>query len=288
LSRSAGKTLDERATARRRPGGGRAAAGWRLRFQPTILCLNPGTKESPVANVMLNDKTFTGPAAATVETTDRMTIGGTILRSAVLTTVALVFGTVGWNNVGVILAPSGGLIFLLVFLGLIGLSFVAARNPRTAVWVGPIYAVVVGVWAGAISRVYEQLYQGVVPQAVLATISVLAVTLALYSLRIVRVTPRFVQVVMAATLGVLGLYLVNIAAGFFGASFIVPSALGIAISVVTSLVAAFNLFLDFHFVEQGVNAGAPKYMEWYSAFGLVATIVWLYLELLRLLSFFRN
>ena len=242
-----------------------------------------------MANVMLNDKTFSGASGPIArEATDRMTIGGTILRSAVLTVVALVFGTVGWNNVATVLNTASGLVFLVVLLGLIGLSFVAARNPRMAVWIGPVYAVVVGVWAGAISRVYEQMYQGVVPQAVLATISVLVVTLLLYTLRIVRVSPRFVQVVLAATLGVIGLYVVDIVASFFGASFIEATPLGIGISVVTSLVAAFNLFVDFYFVEQGVKAGAPRYMEWYSAFALVATIVWLYLELLRLLSFVRR
>ncbi len=267
-----------------------------------------------MANVMLNDKTFragspavdggnvaaaaaagsadlgmaagTGTAARPGEAV--MTVNGTIVRAALLVVIALCTGSVGWAYAPVVLAPGAWLVFLVVWVALIGMSFWAARNPRMAVVVGPLYAVVAGVWAGAISRVFEAAYQGVVTQAVLATLAVLAVTLALYTLRIVRVTNRFVQVVVAATLGVLLLYVGAFVASLFGFNLFTPSPLGIAISVLTSGVAAFNLFLDFHFIEMGVTAGAPAYMEWYCAFGLLATIIWLYLELLRLLSFIRR
>jgi uncharacterized YccA/Bax inhibitor family protein len=258
-----------------------------------------------MANAMLNDKTFsiaagggaaaagaamgTATAATRAETGAKtMTIGGTSLKASLLVAIALAAGTVGWNNVGTILQPSSALIFLVVYLGLIGMTFVAAKNPGLAIVIGPIYAVVTGVWGGAISQVYNAQYAGIVLQALLATVSVMLVTLVLYSFRIVRVSSRFIQVVVAATFGVLFLYLALFVLQFFGINALGSGWIGLAISAVTATVAAFNLFLDYHFIEVGVNEGAPASMEWYAAFGLLATLVWLYFEILRLLSYFRD
>jgi uncharacterized YccA/Bax inhibitor family protein len=143
-------------------------------------------------------------------------------------------------------------------------------------------------WGGAISQVYNAHYQGIVLQALLATITVMLVTLVLYSFRIIRVTSRFIQVVVAATFGVLFLYLALFVLQFFGVNVLNSGWLGFAISAVTATVAAFNLFLDYHYIEVGVNEGAPASMEWFAAFGLLATLVWLYFEMLRLLSYFRD
>jgi len=256
-----------------------------------------------MANAMLNDKTFavaSGGVAAgigmgEVGTAERstagaatMTIGGTSAKAALLVAIALAAGTVGWNNVGTLLTPQSSLLFLVIYIGLIGMTFVAARNPKIAIVLGPLYAVVTGVWGGAISQVYNAQFAGIVLQALLATVTVMLVTLTLYSFRIVRVSNRFVQVVMAATFGVLFLYLALFVLQLFGVNAMGSGWLGLAISAVTATVAAFNLFVDYHFIEQGVNEGAPKYMEWFSAFGLLATLVWLYFEMLRLLSYFRD
>ena len=256
-----------------------------------------------MANAMLNDKTFAladGAAAADIGLSSAgagvraetgaatMTIGGTSVKAALLVAVALAAGTVGWNNVGTILTPANSLIFLVIYIGLIAMTFFAAKNPRIAIVLGPLYAVVSGLWGGAISQVYNTQFNGIVLQALLATVTVMLVTLTLYSFRIVRVSSRFVQVVMAATLGVLFLYLALFVLQFFGVDALGSGWVGLAISGVTATVAAFNLFLDYHFIEQGVSAGAPKSMEWFSAFGLLATLVWLYFEMLRLLSYFRD
>lgn len=254
-----------------------------------------------MANTMLNDKTFadgsaaiapgtlTGQAGARSESGVRtMTIGGTSLKAALLVVIALVAGTFGWQYAAKLLTGYSALIFLVVYLGLIGVTFYAARNPRVAIVLGPVYAVVAGTWAGAISAVYNAQFQGIVLQALLATATVMLATLVLYAFRVVRVTNRFVQVVLAMTFGVLIMYLVLWVASLFGFNAFASGWLGFAISLFTAGVAAFNLFVDYHFIEQGVDAGAPASMEWYSAFGLLATLVWLYLELLRLLSYLRN
>ena len=256
-----------------------------------------------MANAMLNDKTFAianggvaagvglsqaGSSARSEAGTATMTIGGTSAKAGLLVAIALAAGTVGWNNVGTILTPSSSLIFLVIYIGLIAMTFFAAKRPQIAIVLGPLYAVVSGVWGGAISQVYNTQFEGIVLQALLATVTVMLVTLVLYSFRIVRVSNRFVQVVMAATLGVLFLYLALFVLQFFGVNAMGSGWLGLAISAVTATVAAFNLFVDYHFIEQGVNAGAPKSMEWFSAFGLLATLVWLYFEMLRLLSYFRD
>lgn len=257
-----------------------------------------------MANAMLNDKTFAvgGAGAATAADaglsatsdaraatgTRTMTIAGTSFKTVVLVAIALAAGTVGWNNVGTLMQPSSALIFLVIYVGLIAMTFWAGRNPAVAIVVGPLYAVVAGVWGGAISQVYNAQYQGIVLQALLSTVTVLLVTLVLYAFRIVRVSNRFVQVVMAATLGVLFLYLALFVLQLFGINAMASGWIGFGISVVTAGVAAFNLFVDYHFIEQGVNQGAPASMEWFCAFGLLATLVWLYFELLRLLSYLRN
>ncbi len=257
-----------------------------------------------MANAMLNDKTFavaaggaaaagaglgaTSDSARAAAEAKTMTIGGTSIKATLLVAIALTAGTVGWNNVGTLMRPSSAMIFLVIYLGLIGMTFLAAKNPGIAIVLGPLYAVVAGAWGGAISQVYNAQYQGIVLQALLATISVMLVTLVLYSFRIVRVSSRFIQVVVAATFGVLFLYLALFVLQLFGVNVLGSGWLGFAISAVTATVAAFNLFLDYHFIEVGVNEGAPASMEWYAAFGLLATLVWLYFEMLRLLSYLRR
>ncbi|HTG46872.1 MAG TPA: Bax inhibitor-1/YccA family protein [Actinomycetota bacterium] len=244
-----------------------------------------------MAQQMLNERTFSPQSVAAV-TRDRptgrsMTVGGTVLKTLVLLIVTCAFAVVGWDHAARVIKTTSGPAWLLGFFLLIALSFLAIANPRIAPIGGLVYAVLMGLWIGAISQVYEVAYDGIVAQALLATLAVVFVCLLLYAFRIVKVTPRFALVVIAATLGIGVLYLTAWILSIFGTSlrfWTDPTPAGIAISVVICIVAALNLFLDFAFVDQGVAAGAPASMGWYSAWGLLATVVWLYLEVLYLLA----
>ena len=237
---------------------------------------------------MLNEQTFT---AANIErigaSGDRtMSVNGVIARTLVLFAVTVVFGVIGWTRAEGVLTASP-LLVIGGFAALVGLSIAAARNPRLAAPAGFAYAVIMGVWAGAISRVYNEQYSGIVLQAVLATASVFLAMLFLYVTRIVRVTKKMASIIMAATMGIALLYIISLVLSLFGAqpSFLTDSSpLGILLSIGICIVASLNLLLDFSFIEQGVAAGAPAAYEWYGAFALLSTLVWLYLEILRLLA----
>jgi uncharacterized YccA/Bax inhibitor family protein len=175
----------------------------------------------------------------------------------------------------------GGLIFAMVTV------FKKTWAPITA----PIYAVLEGLALGGISAIYEVRFAGLPMQAVGLTFGVLVALLLVYRTGIIRVTDKFRMGVVAATGGIFVFYLLTWILGFFGVRF--PSVfgaglLGIGISVAIVIVAALNLVLDFDLIESGTRAGAPKYMEWYGAFGLMVTLIWLYLEILRLLSKLRS
>lgn len=232
-----------------------------------------------------------------------MTVNGTIRATAVLFALLLVGAAVGWAMVGepsiVIrngIAYEQSAIPALAWGGLIvgvGLTFLLMFKPRLAPYVAPVYAVVEGVFLGAVSRGYENAWDGIVVQAAGATIAVFAVMLALYRTRIIKVTERFRTVVTAATIGVMVFYgvslLIRLVAGADSIRFLSsPSLLGIGLSVLVAGLAAFNLALDFDFIERGERQRLDKRFEWYAAFGLLVTIVWLYLELLRLMSKLRS
>jgi uncharacterized YccA/Bax inhibitor family protein len=175
----------------------------------------------------------------------------------------------------------------LVVFGALGVALLTIFKPNLARFTAPVYALLEGAFLGAISAAYNAAFDGIVLQAIGLTIGVFAVMLFLFATRIIAVTDKLRMGIVAATGAVLLMYLVNMVLSLFNSS--VPflhnsSLVGIAISLVIVAVAAFNLLLDFDFVERGVAAGAPKQTEWYAAFGLLVTIVWLYLEVLRLLS----
>jgi uncharacterized YccA/Bax inhibitor family protein len=228
-----------------------------------------------------------------------MTIKGSITATAVLFVLLLASAAVGWaatspatNNpqTGAIEVtfPVVAMIGVIVgFIAVIALYF----KPHLAKYLGPVYAIAEGFFVGAISRVFEEQWNGIVVQAAGATIAVFAVMLALYGTRIIKVTDRMRRTIIFATLGVMALYLVSFVFLLFGAS--VPfindaSGLGIAFSVLVCGLAAFNLMLDFDFIERGAKAGLAKDYEWVAAVGLLVTIVWLYLEILRLLAKLRS
>jgi uncharacterized YccA/Bax inhibitor family protein len=244
-----------------------------------------------MSHQMLNEGTFSAPVVTKVaEKPGTMSIGGTIARALFLVLLTLICATFGWNAAADVLISSGFL-FFLAYLGLLALTIAAVHNPRIAPVAGIVYALLMGTWVGAISRVYEVKYEGIVGQALLATLTVFIACLLLYSLRVVRVTGQFIKVVLGATLGIGLLYLLAWFLSIFGIDLLFlenpGNPTGIAISVVISIVAAMNLFVDFKVIEVGVQAGAPKAMEWYSAFALLSTIIWLYVEVLRLIARLR-
>ncbi len=243
---------------------------------------------------VLNDKTFS--AANTQQLTGgravskSMTYGGTIVRSLFLMVITLGFAAVGWQWAARV-ATTSGLWFFLGYILLIALTFAAVNNPRIAAVAGIVYAVLMGTWMGSISRIYESYYDGIVGQALLTTVCVFIACLLLYSLRVVRVTGKFVRILIISMVGIMFLYLFGWFVSIFGVrlNFLYNgSPAGIAISLVICIVAAMSLIADFAVVETGVNSGAPAGFEWYAAFGLQTTLVWLYLEILILLARVRS
>jgi uncharacterized YccA/Bax inhibitor family protein len=244
---------------------------------------------------MLNEQTFALPAPPTPidldaqRVTGVMTVNGVVTRAVLLLALAMASATWGWTQEDI--GATQGSILMVGLLALIVLSLVTAAKPKLAVVTGPVYAVVMGAWAGIISRAYDAAYPGIVLQAVFATFAVFLACLVLYVTRIVKVTNRMVFVVAVATAGIGLMYLAAIVLGLFGVNLTFidsPSPLGILLSVAICIVAALNLFLDFRFIEEGAKAQAPTFMAWYSAFGLLATLIWLYLEMLRLLGKIRQ
>jgi uncharacterized YccA/Bax inhibitor family protein len=227
-----------------------------------------------------------------------MTVNGTISATAVLFALLLASAAIGWNAVdsttdpvtGEATVSLPGLAIVGVLVGF-GCAIFLAFKPHLAKVLGPIYAVAQGFAVGAISKAYDAVWDGIVLQAAGATLAVFLVMLVLYRTEIIKVTDRFRRTVIFATLGVMVLYGVSLLFSLFGAtpSFLSePSALGIGLSVVIAGIAALNLALDFDFIERGSKQGLDESFEWYAAFGLLVTIVWLYLEILRLLSKLRE
>lgn len=246
-----------------------------------------------MASQMLSEQTFSG-ASATLgreqTTAGTMTLQGTIAKSLLLLVVALATGAFGWSK-ALDWFSTSGLWWLLGYFLLIGLTIAASQNPSLAMPAGFLYALMMGFWMGAVSRVYEEVYDGIVAQALLASVSAFLVCLVLYLSRAVRVTPKMTRLIITATLGIFVMYMAAWILSIFGVDLLLinePNVWGIALSIGICIVAALNLFLDFAVIESGIERQAPAVMEWYAAFGLLATLVWLYAELLRLLALLRS
>lgn len=223
-----------------------------------------------------------------------MTVGGTISATAVLFTLLLVSAAAGWIATDAPVDGEGVQFPTLAMIGVfVGLGCVIALyfRPQWAKVLGPIYALAQGFFLGAISHVFETAYNGIVVQAAGATIAVTGVMLVLYRTRIIKVTERFRRIIIGATLGIMVFYGISLLINLFGGSvgFLTDaSPLSIGFSFLVAGIAAFNLALDFDFIERGTQQGLPKMFEWYAAFGLLVTVVWLYLEILRLLAKLRE
>lgn len=230
-----------------------------------------------------------GPVSAWTPAGAVMTARGAMSATLMLAVVMLAAAVVGWGQVAT--SPDGtvalpGWLFAAAIGGMVA-ALVATFKPAWARVLAPVYAVLQGLVIGAISKVYNVAYDGIVLQAVGATLAVFAVMLVLYKSRIIKVTDRFRRIVMMGTMGLMLFYVVSMVISLFGGNVSYLSSatpLGILISVVATGLAAMMLAVDFDMVERGAREGWPKNMEWYCAFGLLATLVWLYLEILRLLS----
>jgi uncharacterized YccA/Bax inhibitor family protein len=247
-------------------------------------------------NPALKESTFLDLGTGTVVTRDggAMTLNGTVNKTGFLLLLSLITATFAWSQSTVALpngemGPSAGVIGYMLGGAIGGLvlalvtTFKKAWSPVTA----PLYALVEGFFLGSISAMYELKFHGIVFQAVLLTFGTLFALLMAYRSGLIKATENFKLGVVAATGGIFLVYLVTMVMQLFGmnVSYIHGSGvIGIGFSLVVVVVAALNLVLDFDFIESGVDAGAPKYMEWYGAFGLMVTLVWLYMEFLRLLS----
>jgi len=210
-----------------------------------------------------------------------MTLNGTINRTGILLLICLCAGDYAWTHTLGFGAIMGALLggFVVAMIGI----YKAEWTPVLA----PVYAVLEGLVLGGIALYYNTRFPGIALNAGLLTAAVLFVLLGLYTSRIIKVTDGLVTGIVAATAAVAVIYFVDLLLRMFGVN--IPYIheggwLGIGISLVTSGIAAANLLIDFRLVEDGVRAERPKYMEWYCAMGLLITLVWLYLELLRLLS----
>lgn len=245
------------------------------------------------ANPALRQNVFEQAQRNSVAGADRMTIAGTVNRTGILLLLTVGCAMYAWQQS--FQAGDYGLeqTFVptpLMWLGLIGGLIVAMVTIFKKTWApftAPLYAVLEGFFLGAISAGFESRYPGIVTQAVLGTFGTLFALLAVYRMGIIKVTDNFRLGVAAATGGICLVYLFSFILGFFGMSvpFIHEGGwFGIGFSLFVIVIAALNLVMDFDFIENGERIGAPKYMEWYAAFGLLVTLIWLYLEILRLLA----
>jgi uncharacterized YccA/Bax inhibitor family protein len=248
------------------------------------------------SNPALSEKTFSdlsaGQYGGVIDAANRMTLSGTVNKTGLL--LVCTIATAAWTWHLFLQSRDMTDVMPLMLVGLIGgliFSMVTIFKKTWAPVTAPIYALLEGLVLGGLSAVFDLLYPGIGIQAVSLTFGTLFVLLLAYSSGLIKVTQKFRLGVIAATGGIMVFYLLEMVLGLFGIQFTSINGsglMGIGFSLIVVAVAALNLVLDFDFIEQGVQAGAPKYMEWYGAFGIMVTLVWLYLEILILLSKLRS
>ncbi len=235
------------------------------------------------ANPALKADTFTRESG--VISGDVMTIGGTVNKTVLSLLILIVAANWTWSP-----SIDGSLPWDLIWVGVIGgfvVGLVTVINPTWAPYTTPVYAALEGLALGGISLGFELKYPGIVSQAVFLTFGTLGALRLAYRSGLIQATENFKLGVVAATGGIAILYLLSFIVGLFGVTIpLIHSSgpWGILFSCFVVIIAALNLVLDFDFIEEGAERGAPKYMEWYGAFGLLVTLVWLYLEILHLLG----
>ena len=233
---------------------------------------------------------------------DTMRISGTMTATGILLLILMVAGVFGWQAVDLVRTgtqPNGDAIYdatippwiFLTYIGTFVLAMVTIFKPKAARITAPIYAVGEGLFLGSISAIFEAQYPGIVVQAVLLTFGVFATMMILFATGAIRVTEKLRMVIFCSMGAIFFVYLADLVASLFGSSLPLvnsSSPAGIGFSVVVVIVASLNLLLNFDFIKTAVEYRAPRYMEWFAAFGLMLALVWLYLEILRLLAKLRN
>ena len=250
-------------------------------------------------NPALNAETFTreargsGPRGIQSTASEVMTLQGTVNKTGILLALVVLSASYTWNiffqsgNAGSVmpLAMGGALVGFI-------LALITMFKRQWAGITAPLYAVAEGLFLGGISAILEAQYPGIVIQAVGLTLGTLTSLLFLYKTGIIKPTENFRLMIVSATMGIGALYLVSFLMNMFGSAgigFIHSIGIfGIGFSLAVVAIAALNLVLDFDFIEQGSEVGAPKYMEWFGAFSLMVTLIWLYIEILRLLAKLRS
>jgi uncharacterized YccA/Bax inhibitor family protein len=248
------------------------------------------------SNPALGENTFRnisgGGYGGMIDAADRMSLNGTVNKTGILLICAIATAAWTWSRFlqsrdmsDVAPLMMGGLIGGLIF------AMITIFKKEWSAVTAPIYALLEGLVLGGLSSLLEMRYPGIAIEAVSLTFGTLFVLLLLYRTGVIRVTQKFRIGIFAATGGIALFYLMEMVLGMFGIRFAAinsSSPIGIGFSLFVVAIAALNLVLDFDFIEQGVQYGAPKYMEWYGAFGIMVTLVWLYLEILTLLSKTRS
>ena len=244
---------------------------------------------SKSGNPALSEKAFKDISSMSINYSESMTLRGTLNKFGFMLLMLLGSAFYSWKEF-----TDGGNVTPLIWTGLIGglvVALVITFKKEWAPYLAPAYGLLEGLFLGAISAYYNEAFAtkapGIVMNAVGLTFGTAIAMYFLYSFKIIKATEKFKSVIMMATAGIAVFYLISMVVGMFGipmAFLHEGSLMGIGFSLVVVVIAALNLILDFDMIEQGTAAGAPKYMEWYCAFGLMVTIVWLYLEILRLLS----
>jgi uncharacterized YccA/Bax inhibitor family protein len=243
------------------------------------------------SNPALSDKIF--DKAGTADRSEAMTIQGTVDKLFILTVLLSVAAAYSWHLMGTpeMMVQAMGLLMggaLIAFVVGLVICFKMSWAPVLA----PVYALCEGLLLGCISAVYEKMYNGIVVQSLGLTLAVLLILLFAYKTRLIKVTDHLRAGIIAATGAICLLYVAEmVLRGFFHYQIPVindATPIGIGFSLLVVFIASMNLVLDFDFIERGAEDGAPKYMEWYGAFGLLVTLIWVYLEILRLLSKMRR
>ena len=240
-------------------------------FDPSTINSDPAALEN----------LYNSPAASSLRT-GRMTIDDVVTRTGILFAVLVTVGAVAWS------LDLGGTALMFGFIGGFVLAMVNSFSKTVKPVLAIAYAAFQGLALGTISRMYDEMYDGIVSQAILVTISAFAGMLFAYKSGRIRVTPKFTKVLTTALIGYLVLGLVSFVAFLFTGSSIYNSGFGLLIASGGMVLAAFFLILDFDSIQKGIAAGAPESESWRAAFGLMVTIVWLYLEVLRVLSILRG
>lgn len=221
-----------------------------------------------------------------------MTLQGTVNKTGILLLFVAIGAIYSWNYASSIETWDQLKMYAIgcsiaAFICAIALTF----KKEWAMYLAPAYSILQGVSLGIISCLMNYIFPGIALQALTITLAIFAVMFFAYKFRILQATPMFTKVIVISTIGIAAVYMISMIASMFGTT--IPylhdnSPIGIGISLFIVAIASLNFILDFHYIEENVKNGAPKNMEWYGAFGLIVTLVWLYIEILRLLSKLRS